>query len=155
MTTKPRNTTLGKRIAAWRRQKEWPQILVARRAGIAPSYLSRIERGRVHPTVRTAKEIADALRVPLDDLLQPSPVVLRGCRCPVSASGKCLIDLAVTETDKRSKADEDWYTPRRLRLLRRFAALLQQSSPKMLTALEVLVGEMLGEEKAKKLAPRD
>ena len=84
---------VGKRIAGWRKRKGISQIEVARRADLAPSYLSRIEKGRIHPTFRMASRIASALGMSLDDLLGHSPPRRKGRPCPVSVSGACLIDL--------------------------------------------------------------
>jgi transcriptional regulator with XRE-family HTH domain len=54
MRKKSRAREVGKRIATSRFQQGFSQSLVARRAGIDPSYLSRIETRKVHPTVGTA-----------------------------------------------------------------------------------------------------
>lgn len=143
MAQKTQELDVGKRISGWRRQKGLTQVVVAQRAGVAASYLSRIEGGKVHPTVRTAARIADALRMSLDDLLGQSPVVKRGHPCPASVSGSCLMDLLDTSKGSRSTDDRERYTPRQLRVLRRFSALLQKSEPKMLSALEMLVGQLL------------
>jgi transcriptional regulator with XRE-family HTH domain len=50
----------GERINASRLARKLSQVAVARRAGIAASYLSRIESGNVHPTLGTALRIASA-----------------------------------------------------------------------------------------------
>ena len=132
---------IGKRIGAWRLQRGLSQGAVARRAGIDPSYLSRIESGKVHPTVRTALRVSSALRVSLDDLLGPSPPDRRERPCPASASGSCLLDLIET---RASMADPDGesYSPRQIRVLRRFMDLLRAANPGLLGALEVVVGEL-------------
>ena len=85
--------TLGARINASRLARKLSQVAVARRTGIAASYLSRIESGRVHPTLGTALRIASALRMSLDDLTGPSPPERKDRPCPVSPSGHCMMDL--------------------------------------------------------------
>jgi transcriptional regulator with XRE-family HTH domain len=137
---------IGKRIAAIRLQKALSQGLVSRRAGIDPSYLSRVENGKVHPTVRTAMRIAGALRVTADDLFGPSPPEVKGQLCPVTKSGQCLLDMI----DRREASDGEApmsFTPRQVRLLRRFTSLVGQSDPKLLTALDVLMQQLLNERK--------
>ena len=79
----------------------------------------------------------------LDDLLGQSPSAKKGHPCPASVSGSCLMDLLDTGKGPRSSNDRERYTPRQLRMLRRFSALLQKSEPKMLNALEMLVGQLL------------
>ncbi len=150
MARKLQEIEVGKRIAGWRRQKGLSQVVVSQRAGVAASYLSRIEGGKVHPTVRTATRIADALRMSLDDLLGHSPSTKRGHPCLASVSGSCLMDLLDTGKGPRKTNGTERYTPRQLRLLRRFSALLQKSEPKMLNALELLVGGLLKDRSAKK-----
>lgn len=143
MTQKTKDLDVGQRISAWRRQRGLAQGVVSRRAGIDPSYLSRIETGKVHPTVRTAMRVASALRVSLNDLLGPSPASGRDHPCPVSMSGRCVMDLIDTGSQHGRLGPGERYTPRQLRLLRRFTVLLQRGNPNVLKALEVLVGEIL------------
>jgi transcriptional regulator with XRE-family HTH domain len=132
---------LGKRIAATRAQRGLSQGLVARRAGTDPSYLSRIETGKVHPTVRTALRIAAALRISLDDLLGPSPSDFKGRDCPVSPNGHCLMDLIDTNASDVS-ADPDRFTPRQLRLLSRFSRIVGDGDRTLVRALEVLLEQL-------------
>jgi transcriptional regulator with XRE-family HTH domain len=133
---------IGKRIAATRAQRGLSQGLVARRAGTDPSYLSRIETGKVHPTVRTAMRIAAALRISLDDLLGPSPSDFEGRNCPVSPSGHCLMDLIDTRASDGVSDDPDKYTPRQLRLLSRFSHVVRDGDRNLLRALEVLMEQI-------------
>ena len=134
---------VGRRIASWRAQRGLSQGVVSRRAGIDPSYLSRIETGKVHPTVRMAMRISDALRVPLDQILGPSPPEQKHRPCPVSANGSCLLDQVEAGVRTEGAAGRGRYTPRQLRLLKSFAVLIEQSEPATLRAVEVLVGELL------------
>ena len=82
------------------------------------------------------------MRMPLSELLKPYPAERKDQPCPVSAGGRCLLDLLDTGT---SKADDslERYTPRQLRLLRRFATLVRTGNPKVVRAVEILVGEVL------------
>ena len=141
-----REPEIGKRIVATRLQRGLSQGTVSRRAGVDPSYLSRIETGKVQPTVRTAARIAAALRMPLSNLLKPSPPDRRDQPCPVTAGGRCLLDLIDTGSSDPEQHLET-YTTRQLRLIRQFTSLLRTANPQVLKALEVLVGEMLEDRK--------
>lgn len=149
----PRRSTktsdIGKRIAANRLQKGLSQATVSRRAGIDPSYLSRIETGKVHPTVRMAMRISSALRVSVQDLLGPSPPDQKDHPCPVTSGGQCLLDLIDTGPDSESPDGRERYTPRQLRLIRKFTGLLQQGNPGLVKALEVLLAELTRKTAAK------
>jgi transcriptional regulator with XRE-family HTH domain len=143
MQKNSREPDVGRRMAARRLQRGLSQSAVARRARVDPSYLSRIETGKVHPTVRTAMRIAEALRTDLQELLQPSPPDRKDTPCPVSPSGHCLLDLIHTGSGSRQGAYPETVSPQQLRLLRRLTELVQHGSPKLLTALEVLLGQLL------------
>ncbi|MDZ4341451.1 MAG: helix-turn-helix transcriptional regulator [Candidatus Binatia bacterium] len=144
MTEKVRKD-VSKRILATRHRLRLSQSAVSRRAGMHPSYLSRIEKGKVHPTVQTAMRLAAALRVSLNDLLGPSPTTQTDQPCPVSASGHCLMDLFDAGADSGGGRDGEIYSSQQLRLMRKFMALLRHGSPSLLTALEALVSEILKE----------
>ena len=75
-----------------------PRRRAARLVGIAPSYLSRIETGRVHPTVRTAVRLASALKISLDALSGPALPGHGRRPCPVSRGGHCFLDVLRAET---------------------------------------------------------
>lgn len=134
---------IGQRIATWRSQRNLSQGVVAGRAGVHPSYLSRIENGKVHPTVRTALRIAEAMEVSLSDLVGPSPA-LQDRPCPLTTSGSCMVDLIDPSRELQSSQNGETYSPAQVRLLRRFLALLRQSDPPLLRALDVVLAEMLG-----------
>ena len=142
MTNKSSGPEIGRRLAAARMERGLSQASVARLAGIAPAYLSRIENGKVHPTLRTAARVATALRVSLDDLLGVTRAPHRRGTCPVSRTGVCLMDLVRAEVRARAGTDEEVYTPRQLRLLRRFNDLLLGGSPDLVKALEVLLSQI-------------
>lgn len=48
-------------------------IEVARRAGVSPTLLSRIERGQVRPSLRVRRRLSRVLRVPEQTLFGDSP----------------------------------------------------------------------------------
>lgn len=138
---------VGRRLAGTRLQRGLSQGTLARLARIAPSYLSRIETGKVQPTVRTLLRVAGALRVPLETLL--AGVGGRGCAahplCPITCDGECLLDLIRPESEVIGAADVEAYTARQVRLLRRFAAWLRTVDAERLTAMEILLRPYLAE----------
>lgn len=134
---------LAKRLTATRIQSGLSQRDVAHRAGLAASYLSRIEAGRIQPTVPTANKIAAALNLSLSELLAPRPHNLAKRGCPVSGNGTCLLDLLDPKWEFQPKGSGEGYSPGQLRLLRRFAALLREASPELTKGLELLVGSLV------------
>ncbi len=136
---------IGKRIRSIRLHQNLSQGVVSKRAGILSSYLSRIETERVHPTVRTVRRIAKALKVSLDDMLGPSPPKRYGKPCPITGTGHCLMDLIDTSTVPRLKRKGGNFTQRQIYLLRRLTLLVEKSRPSLQKALEMLVEEMLTE----------
>ena len=58
----------GQRVAANRSQRKPSQLWRARPAGLDPSYVSRIENGKVQPSVPMAQKLAVALGT-----LDPTP----------------------------------------------------------------------------------
>jgi HTH-type transcriptional repressor of puuD len=146
---------LGQRIAAHRSQLGLSQTIVAERAGLAASYLSRIENGKIFPTVPTAQKIATALRLPLSELLRSMPAQKANRGCPVSAKGTCLIDLIDPHWGFGTRGRAERYSPRQIRLMRRFTALVREGSPELLKGLEVVVAGLLEQDKPKpKSKPR-
>jgi HTH-type transcriptional repressor of puuD len=146
-STKP---DLGQRAAAHRSQLGLSQTVVAERAGLAASYLSRIENGKIFPTVPTAQKIATALRIPLSELLGPTPAQKKRKGCPVTAKGVCLIDLIDPKWGFGSRGRAERYSRRQLRLMRSFTALVREGSPELLKSLEVVVGGLLEPGKRKR-----
>ena len=128
---------LGRRFASARLARGLAQNEVARRAGIAPSYLSRIENGKVHPTIGTAMQVVRALGATVEEILGETPTPARG-PCPVTSRGHCLLDLIA------STKSEGHYTPREVRLIRSFASWVEGAEPTRLRAMEVLLEDLGG-----------
>jgi transcriptional regulator with XRE-family HTH domain len=64
---------LGTRIRELRELREASLTQLAERAGIAKSYLAKVERGEVdNPGLKTLSAIAQALEVTVADLIRPS-----------------------------------------------------------------------------------
>ena len=60
----------GSSVLAWREYRGLTQAQLARSAAISTAYLSQIETGVRHGSVRSLKSLAVALQVPLDALTQ-------------------------------------------------------------------------------------
>ena len=61
---------IGENIVKIRKQKSLKQFNLADKANMKDSSLRRIEKGRVNSTIIMLKRVADALEVPLIDLLK-------------------------------------------------------------------------------------
>jgi XRE family transcriptional regulator of biofilm formation len=71
---KPDVVQLGQRLVALREEKGLSLSAVADSAGIAKSYLAKLERGEVeNPGLKTLDSVAKALDVTLAHLLAPKP----------------------------------------------------------------------------------
>ena len=62
--------TVGENIVRLRQLKGWTQEDLAHYADLMVSSISKIERGKSNPTLRTLDRIADALVVETDELLR-------------------------------------------------------------------------------------
>lgn len=138
MTRESASIDVGRRLSNARLQRGLAQAQVARAAGLAPSYLSRIESGKVRPAFPKVMRIVRAIGADVTEIVGPdeSGKNARG-PCPVTARGQCLIDLIAPV------ADREHYTPRELRLLRRFAVWLKDAQPNRVRAIELLLDDPL------------
>jgi transcriptional regulator with XRE-family HTH domain len=62
---------LGETIRRYRRQQGLTQATLATLTDLAPSYISQVEHGQRNLTVLALLDIATALHVPLNALLEP------------------------------------------------------------------------------------
>lgn len=62
--------TIMKSIRAFRKKKGYTQEILARKAGIARSYLCEIEKGYKIPSIPILEKLANALGVSVVELLQ-------------------------------------------------------------------------------------
>jgi transcriptional regulator with XRE-family HTH domain len=137
MTASNSPPNVGRRLAAARQERGLTQASVAASAGLAPSYLSRIENGRVQPTLPTLTRIVQVMGLDPVEVFGPrgSQAGSKG-PCPVTPRGRCLLDLV------SASADQEHYTPREVRLLRRFARWLKQVEPNRIRAMEILLDDL-------------
>jgi len=62
-------TIIGRRLQQMRKSQGLSQEALANKADLHPTYIGRIERGEVSPTINVLDKIANALNFPLDKLL--------------------------------------------------------------------------------------
>lgn len=60
---------IGRRVSESRRQANLSQEELAEIAQVHPTYVSRIERGVVNPSIRVLERIAKGVQQPLRDLI--------------------------------------------------------------------------------------
>jgi hypothetical protein len=83
-------------------------------------------------------------------LLKATPPEKKNKSCPVTAKGTCLIDLIDPKWGFGSRSRAERYSPRQIRLMRGFTALVREGSPELLKSLEVVVGGLLKPGKRKR-----
>ncbi|MFQ5737564.1 MAG: helix-turn-helix domain-containing protein [Acidobacteriota bacterium] len=131
--------SLGKRILQLRLESNMTQRDVSKLTGIAVSYLSRLENDWVVPTVRTLNKISDALQAPLPSFFDSEPVLESGDRCPVSLSGRCILDQLHVGRGRRPKIAVESYSPQQLEVLRLCNFLLHTGERDILTTLSTIM----------------
>lgn len=62
--------SIGEKIKAVRKKNGLTQAMLAEKANMSRSYLADVERDRYNPSVDTLKAIADALNIPVTQLLE-------------------------------------------------------------------------------------
>jgi ribosome-binding protein aMBF1 (putative translation factor) len=71
MTTDPTfNSRVGAAIRRHRKSLGWSQVELATESGLHPNYVARLERGELCPSFLVANQLAAALDVCLDRLLE-------------------------------------------------------------------------------------
>ncbi len=134
---------IGKKIQSVRLQLKQTQKELAESSGLAVSYLSRLENDRITPTVRTLGRIAATLRVPLASFFDRQEVLEAPDRCPVSLSGKCILDQAFAGRGRGPKVNVESYSPQQLEALRLCNFLLHTQDQEMLRALVTMLRSLL------------
>ena len=133
--------SLGKAVLRIRQGKSLTQMEVGERAGLATSYISRIENNHVQPTMPTLRRLADALGVEVASIFQvgDGTEVAKAHRCPVSSSGDCIGELIRSNQGRRPKGGKARYGKEELRLLRMTEYIVTHGSPQVRKALAVVL----------------
>lgn len=135
--------SVGKRIVQIRLQLKKSQRAVGESTGLAVSYLSRLENDRITPTVKTLGKIAAAMGIPVTAFFESGPVLETPDRCPVSLSGRCILDQLYVGRGKKPGGDVDEYSPQQLEILRLCNFLLHTRDKELLRALSTLLESLL------------
>lgn len=142
MASKTMEFEVGPRLASLRMLRQRSQRSVAEGADLAPSYLSRIETGRVQPTFPLVLRILRSLGSDVNELMEPKRITIeRRGHCPVTIRGRCLLDSIKSEGAKTRK--DDCYTAREARLMRRFGIWIKSVKSNRIGAMEVLLDDWL------------
>ncbi|MCP3915859.1 MAG: helix-turn-helix transcriptional regulator [bacterium] len=137
--------SIGKAVLRIRQKQGLTQKEVGARAGLATSYVSRIENGHIQPTMRTLARLAKALGVPTSELFLVSAdkATSRQHVCPVTASGDCIGELIRSEHGRSPGSSRVRYGKEELRLLRMANYLVLHGSRDVRRALAVLLESLM------------
>jgi transcriptional regulator with XRE-family HTH domain len=135
--------SINTRIIQARNQKSMSQAELGRRAGLAGSYISRIENRKIDPRPTTLRKIADALGVPLAELFREGTTNAPLPQCVITSSGNCIMDLLKNRPRRGMPRGTEQYSPRQLQLLRMANYLIQSSDARLLDTLDVLLSSLL------------
>ncbi|MBI3941254.1 MAG: helix-turn-helix transcriptional regulator [Acidobacteria bacterium] len=135
--------SVGKKILQLRVQSGRTQRDVAQLTGLAVSYLSRLENDRLNPSLRTLTKISEALRIPLTSFFDAEPVLESGDHCPVSPSGRCILDQMHVGRGRKPKMQAEGYSNQQLEVLRLCNFLLHQGNKEVITSLSTVMRSLL------------
>ena len=138
--------SVGRTLLRIRQDRGLTQGDVGRKAKLAASYISRIENGRIQPTMPTLARLAHALGVPVSAIFQDTE---RGAahsihRCPVSASGKCIGEEIRSKQGRPPRGREVAYGREELRLLKMTDYVARHGSRETRRALKVVLESLIG-----------
>lgn len=135
--------SVGKRILRLRLEANRTQREISEDTGLAVSYLSRLENGRITPTIPTLTKIANSLGVDVTAFFGHEPPLQTGDRCPVSSSGRCVLDQLLVGRGRRPDIHWEGYTPQQLELLRLCDYLIHTGDKEILTGLFTVMEALL------------
>lgn len=111
--------SIGKAILRVRLDMGMTQRAVGERAGLAVSYISRIENNRVQPTMGTLTRLAGALDTPISRIFAIGEVASAPPRqCPVSGSGECIGEMIRSGRGREPHGGRMPYGEEELRILK-------------------------------------
>ncbi|RMG44604.1 MAG: XRE family transcriptional regulator [Acidobacteria bacterium] len=137
------HVSLGKKLLRLRLEAGLTQQEVASAAGISVSYLSRLENDRAAPSLRTLARLSSALGLDVAHLFEAGPGEDRPERCPVSLSGRCILEQLVAGRGRRPEGNDEHYSTEQLELLRATNFLLHSDDHQVVSALKVLLRSLL------------
>jgi transcriptional regulator with XRE-family HTH domain len=134
---------LGTRILQARNLRSISQSQLAGRAGLAASYLSRIENRKIDPRPKTLRKIAEALGIPLAEFFREGSTAAKLHECVVTQSGTCIMDSLRSQKGRRRKFGMESYSPRQLQLLRMSNYLILNGNERVLDSLDLLFSSLM------------
>ncbi|MBW2731656.1 MAG: helix-turn-helix transcriptional regulator [Deltaproteobacteria bacterium] len=134
--------SVGRRIRQLRLKTKRTQREISEQTGLAVSYLSRLENGRITPSVRTLTKLSTALAVPVTSFFDSERVLEQGDRCPVSLSGQCILEHAFVGRGRRPNTPEP-YSQKQLEILRQCNYLLHKGDKDLLMTLSTIMKSLL------------
>ncbi len=135
--------SVGIKIRQIRLRSGKTQREVCQGTGLAVSYLSRLENGRINPSIQTLQRLARSLKVPISSFFDADPVLEQGDRCPVSLDGSCILDQIFVSVGRPLEGREA-YTREQLELLRLCNYLLHSGNKKIRVTLRTLLRALAG-----------
>ena len=135
--------SVGRRIHQLRTESRITQREVGEVAGLAVSYLSRVENDRLTPTLPTLTKIAGALSVPLTALFDDKASLEAKDACPVSLSGRCILDSPFVGRGRKPKKGAEAYSRDQLEALRLCNFLLHMGDKQLLRTLLTMLKGLL------------
>lgn len=136
-------SSLGATVAALRHERRITQTELARKSGVGVAYLSRLERNHITPSMRTLQRLADAFEVPVASLFAGGRHDEPAERCPVSASGHCVLDARFGSRGRAAAVPGERYSPAHLRAMQLCDFVMHEgdaaSREALVTVLEALV----------------
>jgi transcriptional regulator with XRE-family HTH domain len=145
---------LGTRILQARTARSLSQAELARRTGLAASYLSRIENRKIEPRPYTLRKIAEALGIPLAELFREGATAATLHQCVVTMSGNCIMESLRSRRRRAAPAAAggESYTPRQLQLLRMANYLILNGNDRVLDSLDLLFSSLMASEENRRQA---
>ena len=140
--------SIGTAIRHNRQRAGRTQRQLAEEAGVAVAHLSRLENDRGTPTLRTMHRLAAALGVTASALLEREITLEPPDRCPVSLSGRCILDEPAQRRGRRDGGSES-FSPEDLKALRLCNLLLQSGDKQAVRALITVVNGLLAAKTSK------
>lgn len=141
---------IGTRITHMRQQAKLTQKGLSEASGLAVSYLSRVENGHVTPSINTLERISEALGTPMTDFFDADAPGDPEDQCPVSVSGRCILDHHFIGRGRKPSLNGGSYTSEQLEVLRLCNYLLQSGDNEIIRALDMLVRALLCHTKTRK-----
>jgi len=140
---KKKGTNVGKRILRLRLERKKTQREVSELTGLAVSYLSRLENGRITPSIPTLTKIGDALGVDITAFFDHDSHLDPNDNCPVSSSGRCVLDQLLVGRGRRPKTKWEGYTPDQLETLRLCDFLIHNGEKEVVKSLNTMLESLL------------